>query len=453
MDAGTLAKLLSREGRALLSALPPYDEKQAMVLAEGLRKRGVDPDLAAAALTQTRLRAKAAAKLGPFADGMYFTPDGLEQATRLTVAALHARRYVAAGVTRVADLTCGIGADSLAFAGVGLEVLATDIDLVTAMIAKVNLRPFPEAEVRHLDGLSLDLAVERVDGIYADPARRKGGKRIFDPAAYAPPLDAVWALRSQASAVGIKVGPGVPHQGLPEDAEVQWVSVDGDVVEAGLWFGPLALDGPGRSALLLREHEGRTLSRELRAAPPSVVEPAEIADAGTSLVSTRAASDPTQPTDPGRLSRERSDRVETTTTDGGVGEYVYEPDGAVIRAGLVAEAAAELGGCLLNPTIAYITTDSPAPAISVDPALGQAPIATGYRVLDTMPFGVKRLKAYLRERDVGRVTIKKRGTAVTPETLRPQLSLRGNNEATIILTRIGPAQSILIVEPLSQQPA
>ncbi|MFC7877258.1 SAM-dependent methyltransferase [Isoptericola sp. NPDC057391] len=408
MDPSSVSKLLSPDGWALVNSLPPYDETQAMALATRLRADGVDADLAAAALTQSRLRAKARAKLGDFADGMLFTPDGVEQATRLVVAALHARRYLAAGVTKVADLTSGIGADALAFAGVGLRVLATDVDEVTAALATVNLRHFPEAEVRHADGLALDLAAEGVDGVYADPARRtRGGRRVFDPAAYAPPLDAVWDLRAQVPALGIKVGPGIPHQGLPDDAETQWVSVDGDVVEAGLWFGPLAPEGPGRSALVLSTTGGTTASRTLR-------------------------------TDP------HGDGGDLVPDVGAVGAYLYEPDGAVIRAGLVAHAAAELGGRLLDRTIAYVTTDQPAPPA----AEGTAPLATGYRVVDVMPFNLKRLKAYLRERGVGRLTIKKRGTAVTPEQLRAQLSPKGDAEATLVLTRVGGAQHVLVVEPL-----
>src|SRR5664279_185051 len=105
MDAATLALLLSPQGWALLGALPPYDESRTMALSERLRREGLDPELVAAALTQSRLRAKAHDKLGTFADGMLFTQTGLEQATRLEVAAHHARRYVAAGVTHVADLT------------------------------------------------------------------------------------------------------------------------------------------------------------------------------------------------------------------------------------------------------------------------------------------------------------------------------------------------------------
>ncbi len=393
MDAHTLGLLLAPEGWALLRALPPYDERLALPLSERLRRDGLDPELISAALTQSRLRAQARAKFADFADGMLFTQAGLEQATRLVVAARHARRYEAAGCTRVADLTCGLGGDAMAMAALGLDVLACDVDEAAAALATVNLRHFANAEVRHGDGLALDLT--GVDGVFADPARRTaGGTRRHDPAAYSPPLDAVLALREKVPALGVKVGPGIPHSALPADAEAQWVSVDGDVVEAGLWFGPLAPDGPGRSALLLTDAGGRVL---------------------------RAGADgvPVAPVGP-------------------VGEYLVEPDGAVIRAGLVALAAQEVQGRLVDPTIAYVTTDHH-PATD----LGRA-----YRVLDSMPFHLKRLRAYLHDRGVGRLTVKKRGTAVVPEDLRRRLALAGDAEATIVLTRVAGNQMVLVVEAL-----
>jgi hypothetical protein len=161
------------------------------------------------------------------------------------------------------------------------------------------------------------------------------------------------------------------------------------VVEAGLWCGPLAR-GSGRGALLLA---GGTSHRI----------------AGTS--------------------------VEAVV--GPVSEYLFEPDGAVIRAGLVAEVAALVGGNLLDRTIAYVS----------GPRLIPTVFATAYRVLDDLPFGVKGLRAYLSDRRVGTVTIKKRGTAVTPEALRADLKLKGEAEATLVLTRIAGAHRVLIVEP------
>ena len=104
MDDDGLRLLLSRDGWALLESLPPYDEDAALGLATSLRGQGLDPRLVAAAMTQSRLRARGRAKFGEFASMMLFTRAGLEQATRLAVAARHAQRYAAAGATHVADL-------------------------------------------------------------------------------------------------------------------------------------------------------------------------------------------------------------------------------------------------------------------------------------------------------------------------------------------------------------
>ena len=121
------------------------------------------------------------------------------------------------------------------------------------------------------------------------------------------------------------------------------------------------------------------------------------------------------------------------------------PQTAEEYARLAAETARAMR--LLDPTIAYTTADL-GPEADAD-AQG-VPLATGYRIVDTMPFGLKRLRSYLREHDVGRLTIKKRGTAVTPEQLRGQLGLKGSAEATIVLTRVAGAQHVLVVEPLDR---
>ncbi len=401
-----LEELLSPTGLALVDSLAGYSEDSALATSSKLRAAGHSPELVSAVLTQARLRAKAGAKFGPFAERMLFTAAGLEQATRLTTAVHHARRYLQAGVTKVADLTSGIGSDSMAFAALGLAVHATDIDEQTAAIAAHNLAPFPEAAVHHADGLATDFTAEGINGIYADPARRTGaGKRIFDPADYLPALDAVWNLRSQVPAVGIKVGPGIQHEALPADCEAQWVSSNGDVVEAGLWFGPLAAR-LGRSALLLAERDGNQDSREYVGHGPDT-------EAG-------ALASPDQ-----------------------LGRFLFEPDGAVIRAGLVADCAVDYGARLTHPTIAYFTGDQ-----ASDGANHAIALAHGYVITDCLPYNVKALRSYLRARNIGRVTIKKRGISVTPEQLRPQLQLRGDQECTIVLTRIGNSKYAIIVQPL-----
>jgi hypothetical protein len=122
-------------------------------------------------------------------------------------------------------------------------------------------------------------------------------------------------------------------------------------------------------------------------------------------------------------------------------EYLHEPDGAVIRAGLVAHLANELDGALIDPSIAYFTSDTPVYADG-------SSISQAYRIVEAIPYNVKTLRAYLKDRKVGRVTIKKRGISVTPEQLRPQLALKGENEATIILTRVNDKKTAIIVDPL-----
>ena len=396
MDLEGISALLTQQGWALLESLPPYDEAGAMALGERLRAAGHPAALVAAALTQSRLRAAARPKFGPFADGMLFTPTGLEQATRLQVAARHAQRFASAGVERVADLGCGIGADSMALATFDREVVAVERDELTAAVATMNLRHWPEATVRCEDATTTDLT--GIGAAFVDPARRTAsGKRLLDPREGSPPLSFVLDLTRRLPAVGLKTAPGIPHHLLPEGAEAQWISVAGDLVEAGLWFGLLAREDVRRAALVLPADGDESAS------------PAEVTDAGM--------PDPEV---------------------GAVGQVLYEPDAAVIRAGLVGQVAAAVNGRLLDRTIAYVTGDK----------LVRTPLATAYAVEDVFGFQLKSLRTWLRDRGVGKLTIKKRGTAVEPEQLRRQLRLDGDEEATIVLTRVAGRQSVIAVRPI-----
>src|SRR4051794_1263832 len=396
VDLEGISALLTERGWALLESLPPYDEHEAMVLGERLRAAGNPATLVAAALTQSRLRAAARPKFGPFADGMLFTPTGLEQATRLQVAARHAQRFTSAGIERVADLGCGIGSDAMALATFDREVLAIERDELTAAVATMNLRHWPEATVRCEDATTTDLA--GIGGAFVDPARRTtSGKRLLDPRDGSPPLSFVLDLADRLPAVGLKTAPGIPHHLVPEGAEAQWISVAGGVVEAGLWFGLLAREGVRRAALVLPAEGDESVA------------PVEVSDAGM-----------------------------PEAEAGPVGSVLYEPDAAVIRAGLVGQVAAAVGGRLLDRTIAYVTADK----------LVRTPLATAYAVEDVFGFQLKSLRTWLRDRGVGRLTIKKRGTAVEPEQLRRQLRLDGENEATIVLTRVAGRQSVLALPPV-----
>ncbi|MGJ4844584.1 THUMP-like domain-containing protein [Leifsonia sp. Le1] len=393
MDRSELVELLSTEGLRLLDSLPPYhSERDVLRMVSDLRKAGHSPGLVAAVLTQAKLRSKAKAKFGPFADRMLFTEAGLEQATRLPVAARHAGRFQAAGLERVADLGCGIGGDALAISALDIDVLAVDADEVTAAIASYNLAPFPGTTVEHRRAEDVDL--RSFDGVFLDPARRTAGhgqtSRLTDPDEYSPSLGFAFELATGRS-LGVKLGPGLDRDLIPSTAEAQWVSVDGQVVEMGLWFGVLARPGVGRAALVIR------------------------GDAADELT---AASD--------------SDDAET----GALGEYLYEPDGSVIRARLIGDLARSIDGRMLADGIAYITSDTRT----------ETPFATGFRVVDTLPFNERDLKRALRERGIGTLEIKKRGVDVDPATLRKRLSLSGQASATLLLTRVAGKHTALLVE-------
>lgn len=395
MDRSELVELLSPEGLRLLDSLPPYrSEKDVLGMVTSLRKQGHSPGLVAAALTQAKLRKKAAGKFGEFASRMLFTEAGLEQATRLSVAARHAGRFRAAGLTRIADLGCGIGGDALAIAALDLEVTAVDADEVTAAIAAFNLAPFPSATVEHRR--AEDVSLRSIDGVFLDPARRTAGHtdtdRLTDPDDYTPSLGFAYELATGRS-VGLKLGPGFDRDLIPSTAEAQWVSADGQVVELGLWFGALARPGIRRSALVIRGDDAHELTAE-----------ADSEDAET----------------------------------GDLGEYLFEPDGSVIRARLIGDLARRLGGRMLGDGIAYITADEPA----------QTPFAAGFRILEPLPFAEKELKKALRARDIGTLEIKKRGVDVDPAALRTRLKLSGSRPATVILTRVGGKHTALLAERL-----
>jgi SAM-dependent methyltransferase len=385
-----------------------------------LRATGAPAELAAAALTQASLRARAVGKFGADAATMFFTRAGLEQATRLIVAERRAARLAAAGIRTIADLGCGIGADARAFARAGLKVYAVEADPVTAEIATANTSGLP-VTVSCTDATSLDLSP--FDAVFCDPARRSGNRRMFDPRAYSPPWEFILGLTGRPAV--IKLGPGIDHALLPAAAEAEWVSVGGEVVEAALWCDRLA-EVP-RRATLFPASPG--------AQPPSGIN--------------QGISSPTRRTNKNRHfdQQERSEqpqRVEQLTGDGtreaSVGEvhgYIYDPDGAVIRAHLVAELADILGANIADPSIAYLYSDT----------LTQTPFARAFAIDEVLPFSLKRLRIALRDRGVGRLTIKKRGSALEPEQLRKQLRLNGPHEATVILTRVAGAPIALLCQP------
>jgi hypothetical protein len=387
VDLDAFRWLLTDEGQALLAQAtdlaPGGDEMH--VQAE--LRRTAPPAAVAAALTQVELRERARAKFGELADRLYFTPDALEQATRLSVATHRAGRYRAFDAHTLIDLGCGIGGDLIAGARAGLVCAGVDLDPVRVAIAEANLAALglPGA-VQVADATTVNH--DGFDLAFADPARRTGAGRRFNVDDWAPPW--TWIEQLLRRDACVKVAPGIPHALVPADVEAEWVSDGGEVKEAALW-------------------SGRTATASRRA----------------TVIGSGGLASLTDEDDPG---------IEEIGV-GDVGAFLYEPDGAVIRAGLVTGVAGGVQGHLVDAKIAYVTSD-----LSF-----RTPFARGYRVLEHLPYREKQLKAALRERGIGRLTIKKRGVDVAPDALRKRLALSGDEEATLVLTRVGGHGTALLV--------
>jgi len=383
VDLDAFERLLTPGGQALLAEVAARAGIETD-LALGTRlRRSHDPALVASAVTQNHLRGLARSKFGADAARLYFTHDALQQATRRSVAVHRAARVAAAGLRTALDLGCGIGGDLLALAGAGLQVRGVDLDPVRVRIAQANLDALGLAgtvEVRDATTVQRD-----ADVCFADPARRDGRGRRFDPRHSEPGWDFVTGLL-QGGAVA-KVAPGIAHDLVPDGVEAEWVSDGGDLVEACLWGRPLA-----------------TATRRVTVLPAG----ATLTDADTPADATVAP----------------------------VGAWLYEPDDAVGRAGLVTAVVEQVGGWLLDRHLAYVSSDRQV----------ATPFATAYRVVEELPYRDKQLRAALRERRIGTLTIKRRGVEVIPEVLRKRLDLHGDAEATIVLTRVAGQGRALLVE-------
>ena len=385
MDRSELDALLTPEGLRLVDSLGDLESSDEVAGAVSrLRAAGHSPDLVSAVVGQARLRARARAKFGPFADRMLFTRAGLEQATRLEIAARHAGRFRDAGATRIADLGCGIGGDALGMAGLGLEVVAVDADEVTAALAAYNLAPFGEAaEVRHARAEDVDLS--GADAVWLDPARRTGGHsetRRVSADEWSPSLDWVFELAGRMPA-GVKLGPAFDRTQIPTGAEAQWISVDGSTIELVVWTGKFARDGVTRAALVVRGGQAAELTASGDA------EDVELRD---------------------------------------LGAFVHEPEGAVIRARLIGEVARSLEAGMAGEGIAYLTSD----------AALTSPFVQSFRVREVLPLKVPTINAALAANGIGALEIKKRGVDIDPAQFRRKLRLRGDTSATLILTKLGP---------------
>lgn len=391
MTLDDLAFLLSDAGQRWLQdvgnmGITPQTHLQ---IATWLRQKL--PKIQAQAVLETVVLRQHAISKFSRADDMYFVRAALEQASAETVAQHRARRFADVGCTQIADLGCGIGGDAIALAAQA-EVMGVEWEPVRLAMAQENVRVYGHGNRFH--PLQADLysltPLGQMDALFFDPARRdEQGRRFFSLAQYRPPLSLIDAWRALVPDTAVKISPGVDYAELPDDAEVEFVSLDGEMKEGVLWYG--------------RFHSG-------------VARRATLLPTGHTLTTADLPVDPI-PSSPPKA-------------------YLYEPDGAVIRAHLVQALADKLSANQIDDSIAYLTAET-----AVD-----TPFARCFTVEDYFPFQLKQLRHYLRERRVGNVTIKKRGSPLEPDKLQKQLRLSGlkDNHRFLFLTHILGTPSVII---------
>jgi hypothetical protein len=346
-------------------------------------RKSYTPEQTAVLLDQAVLRRRARKKF-PQSARMFFTEEALQQATGPEIADYHASLFSDLNLDRpLADLGCGIGGDTLAFAKRQF-VIAVEQDAIRYRLAKVNVGVCglsDKVEMKCADWTTLALPVKAG---YIDPSRRitvspGESKRVFHLSEMQPPLPVILGLQQKIINLAVKVAPGLNHDEIPSNAEVSFISVKGQMKEGLLRFGQLRTGAFCTAVLLPGKH---------------------IID-DRSPVSCTCCSQPMT--------------------------YLYEPDPAVIRAGLVQNLAAMLGAVQMDTQIAYLTCDR----------LIKSPFVSGWRVYRNGPFLLKKLKKWIRECGAGQIVVKKRGSPIDVDVLRRQLdTVKGGATYTVFLTRV-----------------
>lgn len=338
-------------------------------------------DLVRAACLLSDLRRRAAGKFSR-ADRMWFDAQGLEQSTCEVVARHKAQRFAG----HVWDLCSGIGGDALALSE-HAEVSAVDTDPFRTRCVAWNAEVYGVVErVKTITG---DIMEQCCQGglIHVDPDRRAGtGVRARRIDGYSPGPEILRALMARALGGAIKVSPASDFGRTFGECEIELVSVEGECKEATVWFGTLATGSCRRATVL---------------------------PAGVSLAGDETA----------RMTERRE-----------LGSYLYDPDPAVVRAGLVDALAEKFGLYRLDAVEEYLTSD----------ARVSSPFVRRYVVKETTSPDEKKLRRRLRELNIGPLEIKSRRLPINHETSRQRLRPGGDDPATVVFAYIaGRSRAIL----------
>jgi hypothetical protein len=392
--------LTGDEGCGLLNELGEF---AAPLHAIVKRLRGqLSPERTHLVLDQIDLRRRAAVKFSQ-AHRMFFTRVGLEQATDEWTACYKASRFAGArpGFSpSTADLCCGIGGDLLAMATAGTAV-GIDCNPIATHFAAANTGTV----VHTADAADFDL--REFDAWHIDPDRRAGGRRTTSLEFCQPDVAAIERLVARLPHAAMKLAPAtkVPHDWTVR-CELEWISLDHQCRQLVAWHGRLALaPGKHRATILRKNSPSRS---------------------GDELVEGRSVRTITGlPNHPIPIANQ-------------LDRYIFDIDAAVLAAGLKGVLAAEHNLSALSAGPTYLTGPHPIE----DSALAC------FEVLDVLPIQLRKLAPYLRERTIGQLEIKKRGIDIDPERLRRDLKLRGDNEATLLLTRIAARPTAVLARRL-----
>lgn len=367
---------------AIWERIVPGDSRS-VALQAALRQE-YPAEVVRAALTLAALRTQARPRFTR-ADQMWFDRTRLEQATQEIVARHKAQRFAACAGKTVLDLCCGVGADAMAIAQY-TSVRAVDMSPLATWFTQRNAEVYGVAS--HIETLVSD--VEKVDitgqFVHLDPDRRTQGQRQVRLEFGSPGLPYLQALTKTAAGGAIKVSPASNFGGKFTDCEVELVSVNGECKEATIWFGELRQTAPFRATILPH---------------------------GVSI-----AGDPW----------EYRPRIEPLK------RYLFDPDPAVVRSGLVDCVGDSLDLRRLDDAEEYLTGDT----------LVDSPFVRGFEVLADLNNNTKEIRDYFRTSPFGQVEIKCRHMSIDADAIRRKLPLPGNQPGVLLFVRVvGKARAIV----------
>lgn len=334
------------------------------------------------AISLRELRQKALAKF-TLGDQLWLDRVGLEQCTSELVAIHKSARFTG----RVWDYCTGIGSDAAALARRGCDVVTVDTDPACSLRAKWNAAILSPEHLPLCVCARAEDITDRSGLLHVDPDRRvtqaTRAVRIED---YVPGLEQLQNWTREFAGGAIKLSPAANFGGKFNDTEIELVSVHGECKEATVWFGRLAGEKAWRATAL---PSGETL-----------------------------AGDP----------------MEAVADIRPLGRYLFDPDPAIVRSGLVDLLAERLGLARLDAAEEYLTGD----------ALVESAFVRAFEVEAELSNNPKEIRAYYRTSQVGQLEIKCRHIPVEIDRLRKQLELPGKEAGVLIFARVsGKARAVV----------